>query len=191
MISRLWAREKEDSNGTRPRNVLNVFREKYQESGVETLTTRELADELNLHIRTMQIHVRDLENSGRLVLDTEGKPNHWRLDPNEPREPVYQPEIADARRISNQASNFGSTALLLAFGVLAAAGFVISYHLFARTVGLHIPLLTEIGVAQAAVLAGVVGSSFLILIAFAAYAVAVILPRLIEHRVNQELPDGG
>lgn len=191
MISKILSKGEENSRGTQPVDILNVFREKYQESGVETLTTRELADELDLHIRTMQKHVKELDDAGRLVLDTEGKPNHWRLDPFEPREPVYHPKIAEARRTSNQASDIGGSALLLAFGVLAAAGFVISYHLFARTIGVQIPVLTDVGVARYAVLMGVIGSAVFFLGAFIAYAVAVVTPWVVERRVNQRLAEDG
>ena len=165
--------------------VLNVFRERYPEE--ETLTTEDLAEELSVHQRTAQNYVNDLANKGCLVLVSEGKPNHWSLSDTEPVDPVYNTQLAKAKRWGNQAAEFGELTFVLGVGALAAAGLVTSNHIFAEVADLYIPLL-DTSAASTAVITGMIGS-----LLFAAASIALLfsvaVPRIVEWHIDNPLPD--
>lgn len=165
--------------------VLNVFRGRYPEE--ETLTTADLEEELSVKRRTVQNYVNDLKKKNRLVLESEGKPNHWRLADTEPTEPVYSDRLAKAKRRGKQAGRIGELAFLLAIGTLAAAGLVTSNHVFAKAIGVYLPLIDADTVAVA-VTTGVLGS-LLFAVAFVALVVSVALPRVVKWRTEDPVPD--
>lgn len=165
--------------------VLNVFRERFPYD--QTLTTEEVAEELSVHQRTAQNYVNDLHEKNRLVLDSEGKPNHWRLAETEPVEPVYSAPLANAKRRGKQAAKVGRLLFLVAVSTLAAAGLVTSNHIYANAVGVYLPLF-DTGAASTAVITGVLGS-VLFGVAAVALLVSVTLPRVAEWYLDDPLTD--
>ena len=167
------------------RDVLNVFRE-LEDPHEDTLTTDDLVEQLPVKRRAVQNYVRDLEKENRLVLEQEGKPNHWRLAKTEPSEPVYDAQIGKAKRWGNKAKFVGNWSTMFGIAILAAAGIITSNRIFS--------IVTDVGVlipdAQTTVTAGLVGvgGSLLFLIGFIAYVVSFSLPRVVEWWINRSPP---
>ncbi|WP_318570662.1 hypothetical protein [Salinigranum marinum] len=164
--------------------ILNVFRE----SDKPTLTVQDLVPEFSVGERAMQNHVNELHEDGYLVLETDGRPNHWRLADSEPQEPVYRTELATAKRWGRQSVAFGQSVFMIAISVMAAGGLVMSYHVFARGMAIRIPVVQDVSAAVTAAWAGVL-SSLLPLVGSVAYAAGLALPRVIEWRLEETLPD--
>lgn len=162
------------------REILNVFRKRHPEK--ETLTTDDLAEALSVENRTAQNYVRRLEDEGHLVLQAEGKPNHWRLADNEPKEPVYVEELAIAKRRGNQALELGKNLFIVGIGVLAAAGLITSNHLFAEAFNIYLPVI-DADAASTAVVVGVFGS-LLFGGAFIARGVGFLLPKVVRWKIE-------
>jgi len=162
--------------------VLNIFRE-LDEPYEDTLTTDELADELPVGKRAVQGYVKELEKENKLVLEHEGKPNHWRLANTEPEEPVYDPQVGQAKRWGNKARFIGNWVTLFGIAILAATGILTSNHILSLAVDFGLPMAD----AETAVTAGLVGvvGGILFLIGFAAYAVSLTLPRLAGWWLNR------
>lgn len=161
--------------------VLNVFRE-LDEPYEDTLTTDELTEELPVQRRTVQSYVKDLEGKNRLVLEHEGKPNHWRLARTEPSEPMYDPRLGKAKRWGNKAKYVGNWTTLFGVAILAAVGIITSNHVFSAVADIGLPMSS----AQTAITAGLTGilGSGLFLIGFAAYAFSFSVPLLAEWWIN-------
>jgi hypothetical protein len=164
--------------------ILNVLRE----SDEESLTTPEITARLPIEDRTVQTYVRELEDSGRLVLESEGRPNHWRLSDTEPKDPVYRAEYARARRISNKASKTGNKLFLYGVAVLASIGIVTTTNIYSQGLGIPIGLLRN---SDSIIVAGLIGVTgfFLFLAAFVSYFVALALPRAVEWYIDGKLPE--
>ena len=162
--------------------VLNVFRE-LDKPYEDTLTTDEVTEKLPVQRRTVQGYVKDLEGENRLVLEHEGKPNHWRLARTEPSEPVYDPRLGKAKRWGNKAKFVGNWTTLFGIAILAAVGIITSNHVFSAVVDVGLPMSS----AQSAITAGLTGviGSGLFLIGFAAYAFSFSVPRLTEWWINR------
>ena len=104
-------------------DVLNVFRE-LDEPYEDTLTTDELTEELPVEKRAVQDYVKDLESKNRLVLEYEGKPDHWRLSRTEPSDPAYDKRLGKAKRWGNKAKFIFNWTTLFGIGILAAVGII-------------------------------------------------------------------
>ncbi|WP_135537067.1 hypothetical protein [Halostella pelagica] len=163
-------------------DVLNVFRE-LDEPYEHTLTTNEVTEEFPVQRRAVQGYVKDLEGANRLVLDHEGKPNHWRLARTEPSEPVYDPRLGKAKRWGNKAKFVGNWTTLFGIAILAAVGIITSNHVFSAVADIGLPMSS----AQSAITAGLTGvlGSGLFLIGFAAYIFSFSVPRLAEWWINR------
>jgi hypothetical protein len=164
--------------------ILNVFRE----SDKPTLTVQDLVPEFSVGERALQNHVNELHDKGHLVLETDGRPKHWGLAASEPQEPVYRTELANAKRWGRRSVTFGRSAFMIAISFMAAAGLVMSYHVFARGMNIPLPFVQDVSTAVTGALAGVL-SSLLLLVGFVAYAVGLGLPRVVEWRLEETLPD--
>lgn len=175
------------SKGADDEEILNVFREKLEDPHSDTLTTDDLAEELDVVSRTAQDYVRTLEQDNHLVLESEGKPNHWQLADTEPSEPVYDPRLAKAKRRANMAHIVGNWSVLIGIAVYASVGFITSNHVFTDVVGMSLPLID----GQDAVIAALTGfsGSFLFLVAFVAYTAAAAIPRLVEWWIDEPIPE--
>lgn len=160
----------------------------FREADGETLTTTGIAEEFPYHRRTILDHLRNLEDDNRVVVDTPGRPIHWRLADTEPDDPVYHPKIARAKCLGNQASNLGRVCSLAGIAALGAAGFVMSYSTFSRGIGIPIPIIGDVETAILAMWVGVLGSVPFVL-AFIAQAVAIVLPWYVERQLDENLPD--
>jgi len=165
------------SSSADDKQVLNIFRE-LDEPYEDTLTTDELVDELPVGKRAVQGYVKELEKDNKLVLEHEGKPNHWKLADTEPAEPVYDPRVGKAKRWANKARFIGNWVTLFGIAILAATGILTSNHILSLAVDFGLPMAD----AETAVTAGFVGvaGGILFLIGFAAYAFSLTLPRLAE-----------
>lgn len=165
--------------------ILNVFRVRHPKE--ETLTTEDLAETLSCKQRTAQNYVKSLESEGRLVLESEGKPNHWRLAESEPFEPVYKEEVAKAIRLGNKASKLGTDLFVFGIGFLATAGLFTSNYIVADSLGIRLPLVTT-GTVSVASLIGALGA-ILFVLAFLATTIGILVPRLVKWRVNEPVPE--
>lgn len=173
------------SNSLDDERILNVFREHLPDTN--TLTTKDLAEELSIHNRTAQNYVNDLKVKNRLVLESEGKPNHWRLADTEPVKPVYSARLARTKRRANQAAKVGRTMFLLGVSILAASGLVTSNHVYAEAIGIYIPFLNA-NAAASAVVTGVIGS-IIFGVSSVALLFSVAFPRVVEWYIDDPLPD--
>jgi len=170
------------SSSPHDEEILNVFRER----AAETLTTGEVAGELPIGQRATQNRLGALAEETRLVVEVDGKPKVWRLSDEEPAEPVRHPKIAEAERYASRASDAGRAFTLYGTASLAAAGFVMSYHVLAQTPTVSLPLFPNAGTVAVAAVVGV-GGSILFALSFAAQLVAVVLPRIVDRRVEDRL----
>lgn len=166
-------------------HILNVFRWHYP--GQETLTTGDLADELSVSERTAQKYVNELSEKNRLAIKFEGKPNRWRLADTEPTEPIQNTDIAKAKVRANKAAKVGKVSFTIGVGILAAAGLVMSNHVYAQAFDIYVPLLDSNTAATAAI-TGVVGT-LLFLISFLALVYSNTLPWMVGWLSEGPLPD--
>ena len=153
----------------------------------ETLTTDDIADEFSVTQRTAQNYVKALAEKDRVILESGGKPNHWKLAETEPSEPVYDVRLAKAKRWANRAAKVGRLAMLLGLSILASAGLITSNHIYAESIGVYIPFVTT-DTASTAVLTGVAGSA-IFAIAFVTLLFSVALPRVVEWYIDDSTPD--
>lgn len=161
--------------------ILDVFRQA-EDPYEETLTTDELKESLGVERRTAQNYVNRLYEENRIVLDTEGKPNLWKLADTEPAEPDLDPQLIKAKRWGNIASKIALSLLIVAVGVLAAAGLITSNQLYAEAFQIYLPLLDPAD-TRLAVYTGV-AATLTFFLSFLAYAVGVMLPRVVEYRLD-------
>jgi hypothetical protein len=173
------------SEKTHDEEILNVFRERLPEDG--TLTTKDLEEELSIDTRAIQKRVKNLNKKDKLTLDTEGKPNHWRLADTEPTAPVYDIRLGKAKRLANRASKYGRALFAVSVGVLAAAGLITSNHIFGQAVNLYLPLFDTSG-AVIAVAAGV-GGTIAFTLSVICLFISLTLPRVVEWVIADTLPE--
>jgi hypothetical protein len=76
---------------------------------------------------------------------------------------------------------------LVGLSVYASVGFITSNHVFARVVGITLPVI-DARDATTAAFVGVIGA-VLFLAAFVAYAFAATLPRTVEWWLDETVPD--
>ena len=164
--------------------MLNVLRE----SPEDTPTTPEIAEQLPIRKRATQNYVRELEKKGRLVLESEGRPNHWRLSDTEPQEPVYREEYAKARRWANKSSKLGDKLFVAALGFLASIGLVTTSNVWALELSTPLHLFQGSGPVIVGGFVGLFGV-ILFLGAFVAHFVSITLPREVEWSLDGKLPD--
>lgn len=174
------------SGGVDPNEILNVFRE-LEDPYEQTLTTDDLVDELPVEKRTIQKHFRQLESDNKLVLASEGKPNHWRLSDTEAPDPVYDPRLAKAKRWGLKARKIGNWSFLVSISILAAVGLITSNHVFANVVGMTLPLINAKDVVEAALLGSF--GSFLFLVAAVAYIAAFLIPSVVDWWIENPVPE--
>ncbi|WP_336328804.1 hypothetical protein [Halovenus sp. HT40] len=173
------------SEGVSDREILNVFREQHPEE--ETLTTADLERELPIEKRAIQGRVKQLNRENRLTIETEGRPNQWKLSDTEPTDPVYDPRLGKAKRWANEASEFGRFTFLISVGVLAAVGIITSNHIFAEAVNLYLPLI-DTETASFATLVGVGGSVVFGLSALC-FVVALTLPHAVKWYIEDSVSE--
>jgi len=169
------------SQKTSDEEVLNVLRRDER----ETLTTPEIVEELPIGDRATQKKVKRLEKNGRLVLDRSGNANRWRLAETEPREPVYHPQIAQAKRTRAKAYDLGDRIFMPGLGLVAAAGLAMAYHVFFLIAGVSVPLLSNSALPLSASLFGLLGSLCFIS-AFAAKVYGYIIPKWQINRIKEQ-----
>lgn len=120
-----------------------------------------------------------------MEIDTDGRPIHWRLAEDEPKEPVYHPQISKTKRRANIASSVGQAVLIVAISMLGAAGFVISLNIFSRGNDIPLPLFQDVGIAVVGTYVGV-GGAVILGAAGLAIAFGLIYPRVIVWKVYRE-----
>lgn len=160
---------------------LNVFRE-LDDPSTQTLTTDDLAEEFDIHQRTVQNYMNRLEDEGRLVLARDGKPKHWRLDEDEPQEPLLDERIIAARRRGKKLNRLSTSGFMVSVGLLAASAIVMSNQAYAQFLGIDIPLVTSEASGLAA-LTGVAATG-VFLLTFVGFIAGYALPRYVEWKID-------
>lgn len=166
-----------------PESLLNTFRKQLDDPRNETLTTDDLTNEFDVGKRTMQGYVQELESEGRLVIEAEGKPNHWRLAKSEPTEPVYDLRVGKAKRWANKSRMAGTWAFMCGVSLLAGAGLITSNFTLGVATGVTIPFVD----GQDVLIGGLFGilGTVLFLFSFIFFIAAICIPRYVKWEVNQ------
>lgn len=173
-----------EQRGVGRERVLNVLRESNQ----DTMTNRQIAEELPIGLRSVELKMNKLEeeDSGGVILineETKETTKQWQLHENEPQEPVRDPRVAHGQRLGNQAESQARTALFVGLASLAFAGFLLTSILIARGGNTPIELVYHPIFIQISVFAWFIGI-LAFLFSEVGYAFAFAVPRIVNWYVE-------